>query len=236
MSNRGHWVSWLGARAYPRYMSEQTPGRSPLVDGPNDPELDPRAAYALERDYVAGLTKRLLASSGTTAELTSPGRWAAACSHPAVEPCRRGRGLRRAPNARPSRVADHDRRARGRDAARAARHRPGSPGRDHRPDRLGVNGKARKDAFDEALHIALTARYYGRTAHQHLDSERKLGVVPGLTRVEVNHVPKGVVGIISPVELPLHLALCDGLAGGAGWQRRGDQAGRPDHADGPAGC
>jgi acyl-CoA reductase-like NAD-dependent aldehyde dehydrogenase len=36
-------------------------------------------------------------------------------------------------------------------------------------------------------------------------------VVPGLTRVEVNRVPKGVVGIISPWNYPFTLAMCDGL-------------------------
>ena len=59
--------------------------------------------------------------------------------------------------------------------------------------------------------MALTARYYARTAHDHLDTQRKLGVVPGLTRVEVNRVPKGVVGIISPWNYPFTMALCDGL-------------------------
>ena len=73
------------------------------------------------------------------------------------------------------------------------------------------SGKARKDAFEEAMHVALTARYYARTAHRHLDTERKIGVVPGLTRVEVNHVPKGVVGIIAPWNYPFTLALCDGI-------------------------
>ena len=64
------------------------------------------------------------------------------------------------------------------------------------------SGKARKHAYDEPLHVALTARYYARTAHQHLDTERRVGVVPGLTRVEVNQVPKGVVGIIAPWNYP----------------------------------
>jgi len=36
-------------------------------------------------------------------------------------------------------------------------------------------------------------------------------VVPGLTRVEVNRIPKGVVGIISPWNYPFTMALCDGL-------------------------
>ena len=73
------------------------------------------------------------------------------------------------------------------------------------------SGKARKHAFDEPMHIALTARYYARTAHRHLDTERKIGVIPLLTRVEVNRVPKGVVGIISPWNYPFTMALCDGL-------------------------
>jgi succinate-semialdehyde dehydrogenase/glutarate-semialdehyde dehydrogenase len=73
------------------------------------------------------------------------------------------------------------------------------------------SGKARKHAFDEPIHIALTARYYARTAHDHLDTQRKLGIVPGLTRVEVNRLPKGVVGIISPWNYPFTMALCDGL-------------------------
>ena len=73
------------------------------------------------------------------------------------------------------------------------------------------SGKARKHAFDEPLHIALTARYYGRTAHQHLDTRRIRGVFPALTRVEINRVPKGVVGIISPWNYPFTMALCDGL-------------------------
>ena len=47
-------------------MSEQTPGSGHLVDGPHDPELDPRAAYVLERDYVASLTDRLVATGGGT--------------------------------------------------------------------------------------------------------------------------------------------------------------------------
>ncbi len=35
--------------------------------------------------------------------------------------------------------------------------------------------------------------------------------MPGLTRVEVNRVPKGVVGIIAPWNYPFNLALIDGL-------------------------
>ncbi|MGH3362029.1 MAG: succinic semialdehyde dehydrogenase, partial [Nocardioides sp.] len=53
-------------------MSAQSPAGGPLVDGPADPEHDPRASYALEPDYVAGLTRRILATSGETAPVESP--------------------------------------------------------------------------------------------------------------------------------------------------------------------
>lgn len=73
------------------------------------------------------------------------------------------------------------------------------------------SGKARKHAFDEVLHVALTARYYGRTLRRHLATRRHPGVYPMLTRAHVNRVPKGVVGIISPWNYPYTLALSDGL-------------------------
>jgi succinate-semialdehyde dehydrogenase/glutarate-semialdehyde dehydrogenase len=74
------------------------------------------------------------------------------------------------------------------------------------------SGKARKHAFDEPLHVAMTARYYARTCARHLSPSRRLGVVPVLTRVAVNRVPKGVVGIISPWNYPFTMAVSDGLA------------------------
>jgi len=73
------------------------------------------------------------------------------------------------------------------------------------------SAKSRLDAYAEALHIALTARYYARTGHQHLDTRRVAGAFPGLTRIDLNRVPKGVVGIISPWNYPFTMALCDGL-------------------------
>ncbi len=74
------------------------------------------------------------------------------------------------------------------------------------------SGKARKHAFEEVAHVALTARYYGRRAHQHLGRSRRLGLYPGLTRVDLVRHPKGVVGLISPWNYPFTMALCDGLA------------------------
>ncbi|MSZ76634.1 MAG: aldehyde dehydrogenase family protein [Actinobacteria bacterium] len=186
-----------------------TPAGGPVVEGPHDPEHDPTASYALEPDYVAALTSRLVATSGTTVETRSPIN---------------GAPLAHVPQSTEADVVEAFARARRAQAAWARtslEHRSAIMLRLHdlvldRQDEIidlivWESGKARKHAFDEPLHIALTARYYARTAHQHLDTQRKLGVVPGLTRVEVNRVPKGVVGIISPWNYPFTMALCDGL-------------------------
>lgn len=188
--------------------SDPTPG-GPLVEGPHDPEHDPRASYALDPGYVAGLTDRVLATGGATVPVSSP---------------LDGAPLAHIPQSTPDDVAEAYRRAR---TAQAVWARTPIDQRaeallrlhdivlDRQEEILDLiqleSGKARKHAFDEPLHIALTARYYARTAHQHLDTERKMGVVPGLTRVEVNQIPKGVVGIISPWNYPFTMALCDGL-------------------------
>ena len=67
-------------------------------------------------------------------------------------------------------------------------------------------------AAEEVLHVALTARYYGRTARRYLRSERGEGLVPVLTRLDRHYVPKGVVGVIGPWNYPLTMAISDGLA------------------------
>jgi succinate-semialdehyde dehydrogenase/glutarate-semialdehyde dehydrogenase len=57
----------------------------------------------------------------------------------------------------------------------------------------------------------MTARYYARSFERHLHPSKRVGIVPVLTQVEVNRVPKGVVGIISPWNYPFTMALSDGL-------------------------
>ncbi len=73
-------------------------------------------------------------------------------------------------------------------------------------------GKSRRDAFVEVLHTAMTARFYARRMRRQLKPQARSGMVPGLVSVRVNHVPKGVVGIISPWNYPLTMAIPDGLA------------------------
>ncbi len=73
------------------------------------------------------------------------------------------------------------------------------------------NGKTRRDAFLEVSDIAITSRYYARTAPRLLAPKRRRGAIPGLTRTtEVRH-PKGVVAIISPWNYPLSMAASDAI-------------------------
>src|SRR3954462_28990 len=191
-------------------MSASNPENRPLVEGLRDPEHDATASYALEPGYVAALTDRLIATSGETHEVRSP-----------ID----GAPLAHVPQSSEEDVVEAFARAR---TAQEQWARPSYAERqrlllrlhdlvlDRQDEIIDLivleSGKARKHAFHEPLHIALTARYYGRTLADHLATERKPGVLPGLTRIDVNHVPKGVVGVISPWNYPFTMALCDGLA------------------------
>ncbi|HJQ07134.1 MAG TPA: succinic semialdehyde dehydrogenase [Nocardioides sp.] len=185
------------------------PRPEPMIDGPHDPEHDPRATYVLEPAYVARLTGRILSTTGRSVPLTSP---------------LDGAPIAHIPQSSADDVADAFARARAAQvewAKTSLEHRSEALLRlhdivlDRLPEVLDLitleSGKARKHAYDEALHVALTARYYARTGHQHLDSQRRSGVIPVLTRVDHNRIPKGVVGIISPWNYPLTMAISDGI-------------------------
>ncbi|QIM21623.1 succinate-semialdehyde dehydrogenase (NADP(+)) [Phycicoccus sp. HDW14] len=73
------------------------------------------------------------------------------------------------------------------------------------------SGKARAHAFEEVADVAIVCRYYARRGPGHLAAERHLGVFPLLTRSTEHHRPKGVVGIVSPWNYPLSLAVTDAL-------------------------
>jgi succinate-semialdehyde dehydrogenase / glutarate-semialdehyde dehydrogenase len=181
----------------------------PLLTGPQDPEHHPSATLAFEPEYATQLTRRLVATSGESVAVRSP---------------LTGQPLADLPQSTEKDVAEAFRRAR---RAQAAWARTSIDERaeillrlhdivlDRQDEIMDLtvweSGKARKHAWDETIHVALTARYYGRTAHRHLDTERRMGVFPVLTRVDVNYVPKGVVGVISPWNYPFTLALSDGL-------------------------
>ncbi|WP_115864869.1 succinic semialdehyde dehydrogenase [Halorussus litoreus] len=86
---------------------------------------------------------------------------------------------------------------------------------DHREELLDFaqleSGKARADAFEEVLDVAATARYYAHRADDYLAPERRKGVLPLLTRTTVHRRPVGVVGVISPWNYPLTLAISDAI-------------------------
>ncbi|MDT0202026.1 succinic semialdehyde dehydrogenase [Nocardioides sp. AE5] len=70
-------------------------------------------------------------------------------------------------------------------------------------------GKARFSAWQEILQVATIARHYARHGRRYLASNKVRGAIPGLTRVQEVRVPKGVIGMISPWNYPLYLAVGD---------------------------
>jgi len=86
----------------------------------------------------------------------------------------------------------------------------------HRDEVLDViqaeSGKNRLSALDEVLDAVLTARHYAAKAPRLLADERIPGPFPLLSKATVVHVPRGVVGMISPWNYPFSLPMGDGLA------------------------
>jgi succinate-semialdehyde dehydrogenase/glutarate-semialdehyde dehydrogenase len=182
-------------------MSEQT-------SIPADPELDPTASYATDQSVIRRLSGLLRATAGTrTSYAPATGQPIAdlpvSSADDVVEAVRVARRTqqtwRRVPLAERAAIL-----LRYHDLVL-----------DHRHELVDLiireSGKARKQAFEELAHVALTARYYGRKAQELLEPQRKLGIFPVLTRAEERFVPKGVVGIISPWNYPLTMAISDGL-------------------------
>jgi succinate-semialdehyde dehydrogenase/glutarate-semialdehyde dehydrogenase len=72
-------------------------------------------------------------------------------------------------------------------------------------------GKARQHALEEVVDTALVARYYAYHGERHLRARRQQGAVPVLTEAWTHHHPVGVVGVISPWNYPLTLAITDAI-------------------------
>ena len=73
-------------------------------------------------------------------------------------------------------------------------------------------GKSRAAAQEEVLDISMTARHYARVAPKLLRPRRISGMLPGLTKTVVRYQPKGVVGVITPWNYPMTLAVSDAVA------------------------
>ncbi|WP_067844419.1 succinic semialdehyde dehydrogenase [Nocardia lijiangensis] len=73
------------------------------------------------------------------------------------------------------------------------------------------SGKTRRDAFLEITDIAITARYYARSAAKLLAPQRRRGAIPLLTHTTELRHPKGVVAVVSPWNYPLSMAAGDAI-------------------------
>ena len=72
-------------------------------------------------------------------------------------------------------------------------------------------GKARISAFEELADVAIDRAVLRQHRGQALAARPPAGRMPGLTRTIERHVPKGVVGVISPWNYPLSLAVSDAI-------------------------
>jgi len=72
-------------------------------------------------------------------------------------------------------------------------------------------GKARRDAMEEVLDVAINARYYANRADSLLTPDRRRGALPLLTKTREHHQPLGVVALITPWNYPLTLAISDAI-------------------------
>jgi len=73
------------------------------------------------------------------------------------------------------------------------------------------SGKARRNALEEVLDVAINSRYYAIHAKSYLKSRRRQGAFPLLTSTREHYHPLGVVGIIAPWNYPLALAVSDAI-------------------------
>lgn len=72
-------------------------------------------------------------------------------------------------------------------------------------------GKARAHSFEEVADVAIVARHYARRASSYLRPRGRQGAFPLLSSTHELRHPKGVVGIISPWNYPLTLAVSDAI-------------------------
>jgi len=176
----------------------------------HDPETDPLATYVLEPDDLRGLLGRVVAGAGhATHTPVAPFTGAPIAAVPLSTPgdvtaaARRGRAAQRLWAARPLRE---------RTAFLGTLHDLLLARQSDVLDLIQIEaGKARQHAFEEVVDVANVARHYALRARSYLADRRVVGLVPGLTATRVVRHPVGVVGVVSPWNMPLNLVLGDVL-------------------------
>jgi succinate-semialdehyde dehydrogenase/glutarate-semialdehyde dehydrogenase len=89
-------------------------------------------------------------------------------------------------------------------------------------------GKTRGQAFEEVFNAANSTRYNALSARRVLKGGRRRGGIPFVFVPRVHYTPKGVVGVITPWNYPLALAIMDiaaALAAGNGIIQKADNQG-----------
>ena len=181
-----------------------------MTDVVADPELDPTATYAVDPTRARRLASRVVAGPGAVQHL----------SHTPMT----GAPLASLPVSTPEDVSVAVGAAR---SAQRAWSRLGVERRgevllrfhdlvlERQVELLDLiqleSGKARSHAFEEVADCAIVARHYARAAAAYLRDRKVRGVIPVLSQTVVSHRPKGVVGIVSPWNYPLSLAITDAL-------------------------
>jgi acyl-CoA reductase-like NAD-dependent aldehyde dehydrogenase len=89
-------------------------------------------------------------------------------------------------------------------------------------------GKTRGQAFEEVFNSANSTRYNALSARRVLKGGRRRGGIPFVFSPRVHYTPKGVIGVITPWNYPLSLAIMDiapALAAGNGVIQKADNQG-----------
>ncbi len=195
-------VVTICARLYPSSMSPE-----PLIA---DPESDPTATWALDPAMVRRLTGRVVARAEAVQVTTrTPFTRAPLATLPLSTPDDVHAAVARSRSAQPAWAA---RRVQDRAAVLLRLHDLVLRRQDEVLDLMQLEaGKARLHAFEEVADVAINARWLAVHGPALLADARHRGLAPGLTRVREVHHPRGVVGIISPWNYPLTLAVSDAL-------------------------
>jgi acyl-CoA reductase-like NAD-dependent aldehyde dehydrogenase len=89
-------------------------------------------------------------------------------------------------------------------------------------------GKTRGQAFEELFQCASVTRYYAVSSRRALATRRRRAGIPLVLQTRVSYLPKGLVGVITPWNYPMSLAVMDvipALAAGNGVVQKADNQG-----------